>query len=83
VVATAKEFAVSAAGCGISGAMAADIIKAAENSVLAADDEKRLSDEIEGKVIAWVLDLVNMADDLPRRCEDPLFFVLKGFGTEV
>jgi len=39
VVAAAEELAVSAAGGGVTGAMAANVIKAPENAVLAARDE--------------------------------------------
>ena len=82
MVATAKEFAVSAAGGGVAGAMAANVIKAAENAVIVADDEERLSDEVEGEVVAGARDLVNMSDDLPCGCEDPGLFVFKRRGVK-
>ena len=83
VVAAAEEFAVSAAGGGVAGAMAANVIKAAENAVVAAGDEERLSDEVEGKVVAGASSLVNMADDLPGGCEEPGLFVFKGRWIEI
>src|SRR6202795_4552382 len=83
VVGAAEEFAVSAAGGGVAGAMAADIIKAAENAVVAASDEERLSDEVEGKVVAGARDLVHVADDLPGGGEEPGLFVLKSCWVEI
>ena len=44
VVAAAEEFAVAAARGGVAGAMAANVIKAPENAVLAARDEERFSE---------------------------------------
>ena len=54
MVAAAEELAIAAAGGRIAGAMAADVIKAAKNAILAADDEKWLSDELERKVVAGI-----------------------------
>jgi hypothetical protein len=83
VVAAAEEFAVSAAGGGIAGAMAADVIKASQNAVIAAGDEERLSDEVEGKVIAGARGLVNMTDELPGGGEEFGLFLLQGCWAEI
>jgi len=83
VVGAAEELAVAAAGRGVAGAMAADVMKASENAVVAAGDEERLSDQVEGKVVAGARGLVNMTDDLPGGCEEPRLFVLKGRRAEI
>ena len=51
--------------------MPANVIKAAEDTVFAADDEERPSAEIESKVVAGAGGLANMTDDLPGGGEDP------------
>jgi len=83
VVAAAEEFPVSAAGGGIAGAMPADVIKATENAIFAAGDEERLSDEVEGKVVAGARGLVRVADNLPGGGEEPGLFVFEGRGAEI
>jgi hypothetical protein len=63
--------------------MAADVVEASENAVVAARDEERLSDEVEGKVVARARGLVHVADDLPGGGEEPVLFVLKSCWAEI
>ena len=58
-------------------------MEAAENAVVAASDEQRLSDEVEGKVVAGARGLVQVADDLPGGGEEPGLFVFKGRWAEI
>src|ERR1700687_3201780 len=83
VVAATEEFAVSTARGGVARAMAANVIKAAENAVVAARDEERLSDEVEGKVVAGARGLVNVAGDLPGGGGEPGVFFLKRCWAEI
>jgi hypothetical protein len=57
--------------------MAADVMKAAENAVLAASDQERLSDEVEGEVVAGSGGLVNMTYELPGSGEELGLFRLE------
>jgi hypothetical protein len=63
--------------------MAADVIKTSKNAVLSANDEERLSDEIESKIVPRVCGLANMTDNLPGRGKELGFFGLKGFSAEI
>jgi hypothetical protein len=83
VIAAAEEFAVSAAGGGVAGAMPANVIKASQNAVVAAGNEKRLSDEVESKVVAGICGLANMTDDLPGGSEDSGLLGFKGLRAEI
>ena len=83
MIAAAEEFAVSAAGSGIAGAMPANVIKAAENAIVATHDEQRFSDEVEGEVVAGRCDLMNMADDLPGGSKERGLLDLEGLWAEI
>src|SRR5689334_8297268 len=54
------------------GAVAAHVMKSAHLSVVAADGEEHLADEVEALVVAGVRNLGDVTDDLPGRAEDPL-----------
>jgi hypothetical protein len=58
-------------------------MKAAENAIFAACDQERLSDEVEGKIVAGVRGLVDMTDDLPGSREELGLFRLKSFRTKI
>jgi hypothetical protein len=83
MVAAAKEFPVAATGGWITGAMPADIVKAAKDAILAASDKERLAEEVEGKVVSCFRSLLDMAHDLPRCRKKALLFFFKGFWTEI
>src|SRR5271157_132142 len=83
MVGAAEELAIATAGGRIAGAMAAHVIKAAENAILAPHDEQWLSDKLEGEVVAGLCGLVNVSYNLPGGGKDPGFFVRKGFCAEI
>ena len=83
MVAATEEFAVATAGGRIAGTMAADVIKASQDAIVATHDEQRLSDEVEGKVVARARGLMHMTDDLPRGGEDPGLFLLVSCRTKI
>src|SRR5271163_1955463 len=64
--------------------MTADVVKATQNSIFPAGDQKRLSDEIEGKVVAGTRGLVYVADELPTGSEELgfLFYKCRRFEIE-
>ena len=83
MVAAAEEFAVSATRGRIAGPMAANIIKAAENAIVAARDKKGFADEVEGKVVARVSGLVDVSDELPGGGKDARLFLGESFRTKI
>jgi hypothetical protein len=59
--------------------MPADVVERAHHAVVAADDDDRLVEEVEGVIVARLRDVVDMADHLPRRPEHPLGLVSEEF----
>src|ERR1700722_4276353 len=57
--------------------MTADVVKATQNSVFPAGDQKRLSDEIESEVVTRKRRLVHVADELPTGSEELGFLFFK------
>src|SRR5690606_15299954 len=56
-------------------AMPADIVEGADRAIVAAHDKDRLAEKIEGVKVARPGNVVQMADELPRRTENPLRLV--------
>ena len=83
MITATKKFAVAAAGGRVASAMAADVVKAAQNAVVAASDQERFSNEIESEIVARAGDLVNMTDDLPGGGKKPVLFVVVGCRIDV
>jgi len=63
--------------------MAANVVKASQNAVVAADDEQRLPDEVEGEVVAGVCGLAHMTHQLPGGGKEAGLFGFKGFRAEI
>jgi hypothetical protein len=63
--------------------MAAHIIEASKNAVVATGDEQRLSDKVEGKIVPGARGLVYVADNLPGGGKDPGLLVFKGCWVEI
>ncbi len=60
-------------------AMPADIVERPHDAVVAANDDDRLVEEIEGVIVARLRDIVDVADDLPRWSEYALGLVREEF----
>src|SRR3954464_2640859 len=71
VVSTAKQFSIPATCGGSARAMSAHVIEGAEDAILAAGDEQRLSDQVKSEVIAGLRDLMNVPYKLPCTRKDP------------
>ena len=61
------------------GAMPAHIVERAHDAVVAADDDDRLVEEIEGVIVARIGNIVQMTHDLPPRPEHALGLVREEF----
>ncbi len=64
-------------------AMAADIVERAYRAIVAAQRDDRLAQKIKGDVVAGVLDILDVAHDLPGRAEYMLGFVGEEFGVVI
>ena len=65
------------------GVVAADVIKGAEQIVVAARDDDGLAGEIGGEEITFARDLINAAGDLPGVSKDGFLFETGNAGIEV
>src|SRR6185312_9221403 len=65
------------------GAVTAGVVKAANLSVIAAQHDDALAEEIEGMVVAAARHVVEVTDDLPARPEDELLLHLEEFRVAV
>ena len=78
---------VAAASCLVRdearAAMAADIVEGAHRTVLSAQDQCTLADDIHGEIVAGLGNVGDMAGDLPVLAEDMLLFQLQKRGAVI
>jgi hypothetical protein len=83
VVGAAKQLPVSATRGGVAGPMAANVIKAAEDAILAPGNEERLAQQIEREIVSGLSRLTDMADKLPGRRKKSFLFFFEVFRPKV
>src|SRR5207253_9863108 len=72
VITAAKHFARAASSRRRPGPVPANVVEAAQLTILPARHEQRLAGELERQVVAWSRHLLAPADDLPGAKEDSL-----------
>src|SRR5262249_7389399 len=65
------------------GVVPADVVKGAELAIIAAHNDQGLLVDVDGEELAGVLDLVEMANDLPVGGEDGVAFELRDAFVEI
>jgi hypothetical protein len=79
VVSAAKQFAGTASFGGRAGAVAAHVVKAAQDSVVAADEQQRFAHQLGREIVAGTGDLGGVTNHLPGAGEY-LFFLCDEYG---
>jgi hypothetical protein len=65
------------------GVMAADVVKGAEFAIIAPDYDERFFVDVNGEELAGILDVIEVADDLPVGSEDGVTLELRDAGIEI